>query len=371
MKRCAVFVATTDGPVRIERITAEAAPQSMVCLGRSSEVLSISGDYDDFVRPGSGVILRECSNEGEQAYRLDMSGPISGGRSWQLAVFAAHVLHRSEHMALAPERDADLILWLTGTVDYDLHVGVVDHLPTKIAAARPHFEAWAVAGIPVLAACAGDAEAAMLRQAELPGQVEILGLQTVQDLLDRLPLGPTELRPLFTPVPVPTPKRRFPWLFLAASAAVAGALAFLWPRPAVEPLPDVPLLHLSSPRGATPVYHFGERLDLRLVLANDAWVYCFYHQADGTTLQLLPNSHFPKARLFGGRSYDLPGADLFPFDLQVAPPAGEEQVICYAADRDITAELSPALQEGHFEALPDSLTQSKISTARLRLTVAP
>ncbi|CCQ75280.1 DUF4384 domain-containing protein [Magnetospira sp. QH-2] len=372
MSKYAVFAATTDGPVRIERITAEPAPQSMICLGRTSEVLSISGGYDDFVRPGSGVILREFGPDEEDAFRLDISGPISSGRSWQLAVFAAHALRAAENAELAPVEQADRVLWLTGTVDYDLNVGPVDHVPQKIEASRTLFAAWAERDIPVIAACAGAEDAEALRRAGLPGQVEVVALTTTTDLLARLPLGPTDLRKAKETKTVTRSRRPFPWGFVLGSLVVAGALAFLWHKPSIETDPGLPdttpaaAIQLTSPRGENPTYHFGEKLDLKLTLGRDAWVNCFYHQADGSTLRILPNSRFPEAHLTGGRSYDLPGGNLFPFELEVAAPAGEEKITCYAADRKIDSDLSDGLDNQL-----QGLAGTQIHAATLSLSVRP
>ena len=136
MKRIAILIATKSGPVLVDRITPEPAPQSMICLGRQSEVLPISADYDDFVRPGSGVIMREFGPYEEGAFRLDVSGPIGTGLSWQLGVFAAHAVFKAETLELSDLENADQIIWLTGQVDYDLNVSDVDHVAEKVEACR-------------------------------------------------------------------------------------------------------------------------------------------------------------------------------------------------------------------------------------------
>src|SRR5215469_10541440 len=135
MRRIAIFIATTAGPVRVERITRERAPQSMVCLKRSSTVLPISVGYDAFVRPGSGVVERTFGPFEDGAFRLDLSGPIESGESWQLGVFVAHALVACGG-TLVCEEDAEAIVWLTGTVDCDLAVGSVGHVSEKIHASQ-------------------------------------------------------------------------------------------------------------------------------------------------------------------------------------------------------------------------------------------
>ncbi|MDA1101791.1 MAG: hypothetical protein O2967_22760 [Proteobacteria bacterium] len=134
MKSIAVYIATTGGPVQIERVTPERAPQSLICLGRSSTILPISGDYDDFVRPGSGIIEREFGTHEGISYRLDLSGAIGSGQSWQLGVFLAHALATSGDTALmSGDAAPDEVVIVTGRVDFDLKVDAVDHIPEKLA----------------------------------------------------------------------------------------------------------------------------------------------------------------------------------------------------------------------------------------------
>jgi len=146
VRRLAIFIATTSGPVRVERITRERAPQSMACLKRTSTVLPISAAYDSFVRPGSGVIERLFGPFEPGAFRLDVSGPIEVGESWQLGVLAAHAAAAMPDTALAAAGDADAIAWMTGHVDHDLAVGAVGHLAEKVHASREAIVSWLAAG---------------------------------------------------------------------------------------------------------------------------------------------------------------------------------------------------------------------------------
>jgi len=55
-----------------------------------------------------------------------------------------------------------------------------------------------------------------------------------------------------------------------------------------------------------------------------------HRDATGATLQILPNSYRTDNYFHGGTVYEIPtGND--PFDLEVAPPFGEETLIVYAA----------------------------------------
>ncbi|MEQ9643475.1 MAG: hypothetical protein RIM84_25880 [Alphaproteobacteria bacterium] len=140
--RVRVYLATTEGPVSIDRITREPAVQSAVCLRRTTRVLPISAAYDAFVRSPSGVIERDFGPFKSGAFRIDLSGPVDDGESWQLAFYVAHDLARLNRLADS-DGAADQILLLTGRVDTDLGVGAVDHVPEKLRAAADHLQRWA------------------------------------------------------------------------------------------------------------------------------------------------------------------------------------------------------------------------------------
>ncbi len=108
---------------------------------------------------------------------------------------------------------------------------------------------------------------------------------------------------------------------------------------------------LRSARGNDPSYAIGETLDLLLSIDRDGWVHCFYRQADRVVVPIFPNDHHREARLEGGVLHTIPG-DLLPFALRFTAPAGVELVKCFAATRDISAELPAYLRGEGLEPLP-------------------
>ena len=141
MRKFAIFVATTGGAVQIERLTEERAPQSMICVSRSTTILPISKEYHDYVRRGSGIIEREFNYPGDTSFRADVSGIIDAGKSWQLAFYLAHAVTVSSNSSLVDDPDeADHIIWATGCVDYDLNILNVDHLAKKLDASTDLFD---------------------------------------------------------------------------------------------------------------------------------------------------------------------------------------------------------------------------------------
>ncbi len=150
MNLFSVIIATTDGPVQVQRLAKEDPDvHSVICLNGTSEALRpISGAYDDFVRKPTGVIEREF---GHPVYRMDISGRVSDGRSWQLGVFAAHFLHNRAQLAERTE-DATHVLWLTGEVNNSLDVGTVEHVAEKLERSAEMLLSFAASGQQVILA---------------------------------------------------------------------------------------------------------------------------------------------------------------------------------------------------------------------------
>ena len=103
-------------------------------------------------------------------------------------------------------------------------------------------------------------------------------------------------------------------------------------------------LQISSARGPTPVYRIGEDLELLIELDDDAWVYCFYLQANGSLVMLLPNRYRKLTRLDGGQTHAIAGDD-FPFSLMLTEPVGEEMLHCFASGQHLDAELPVDLRD--------------------------
>ena len=131
-----IWIATTQGPVAIQRLIEEDPDvPSLVCLNKTSKRLPISADYYDFVRKGSGLIERDF---GGQSWRMDVSGPVSTGNSWQLAAYLAHYFHRLGQLGDGAPGKGDRLLLATGVVSATREVETIDELQLKLArAAEP------------------------------------------------------------------------------------------------------------------------------------------------------------------------------------------------------------------------------------------
>lgn len=146
---------------------------------------------------------------------------------------------------------------------------------------------------------------------------------------------------------------------------------------------------MTSQRGLNPAYRPGEAFEVLFRLERDAWVYCFYTNAAGDTIQVLPNPLYRQrkgANFFaGGRLHLFPDGARTP----VADPivlrindrtSGIEIFHCIATSRDITEELPEALRGHSLEPLPaahaarlteifEAIGDKAMSAARMTLTV--
>jgi hypothetical protein len=267
VKRYAVFVATTGGPAQVQRITRERAPLSMVVLGRGSERLPVSDRYDDFVHPGSGPVERFFGPFPEGGFRLEVSGPIDSGDSWQLGVFVAHAIQASDGFELvrdeaALETEADAIVWLTGQVDYDGRVSGVGHMQEKLQGSRDALATWLATGMPVSLVVAAGTDHDRLLACEPPTDAHIVAAADAMALCRDLGLDPTPAATRSSPgeppapgppAPAPPPARRVGGRFLVPILVIllAGSLALLaatgrlgevtaWPKRLVALLPGQP-----------------------------------------------------------------------------------------------------------------------------------
>jgi WD40 repeat protein len=191
-----VLIPTTAGAVEVLLLTEEdpVIARSVACIGGTTETADIDTAYDAFVSRPTGVVARLF---GHLCYRLDVSGRIDAGSSWQLGVLTAHALHAAGRLAQEGQK-ADGVLWATGSVRaVDLTVGAVSHVPEKLVASRERLRKELGSGARVLmAAPAANAPALGCSQAaiEVPGAT-LLEVATVQELWDRLALaGPEGLR---------------------------------------------------------------------------------------------------------------------------------------------------------------------------------
>ncbi len=190
-----VLIPTTTGVVEI-LLLAEEDPvigRSVACIGGTTQVADIDAGYHAFVARPTGVVERLF---GHSCYRLDVSGRIDAGSSWQLGVLLAHALHAEGR--LAQEGDAaQCVIWATGTVrSVDLSVGAVSHVGEKVALSLDRLQEEAGAGRRVVVAVPAHNAAGLSRQMRdrlATLDMEVVEVDTLGPLWKRLDLS---LRPI-------------------------------------------------------------------------------------------------------------------------------------------------------------------------------
>ncbi len=225
-----VLIPTTTGIVEV-LLLAEEDPvigRSVACIGGTTQVADIDAGYHAFVARPTGVVERLF---GHSCYRLDVSGRIDAGSSWQLGVLLAHALHAEGR--LAQEGDAaQCVIWATGTVrSVDLSVGAVSHVGEKAALSLDRLQEEAGAGRRVVVAV--PAHNAVDLTPQLRGSLDALGIE----VLEVGAVAPLWRRLELSPGPVGEPD--VPRLRRAAGYAGSVGRVF-WRRPGAawrQPLP--------------------------------------------------------------------------------------------------------------------------------------
>lgn len=150
MDRVAVFIPTTQGPVRVQRLVVEPhVALSNVCLNWGHTKAAISDKYSDFV---SLDIVRHTR---QKNYRLDLSDDINQGKSWQLGVFISHQLQHQNRLAHCEPgathllSDVDRIIWASGEMDVEGGVHSVFDIERKLKVSHSLFVQAQEAEIPI------------------------------------------------------------------------------------------------------------------------------------------------------------------------------------------------------------------------------
>jgi hypothetical protein len=146
---------------------------------------------------------------------------------------------------------------------------------------------------------------------------------------------------------------------------------------------------MTSQRGPNPVVQAGDTLQVLFRTGRDSWLYCFYTDAAGQTLQLLPNpfqAGMPDANFYGGgRVHLFPDPERLPrpdpFDITITDATtGIEVFHCLATPEDVTGALPgplrgtsldpvPARYTTRLRALFEEIAGGRIAEARMTVTV--
>jgi len=139
----------------------------------------------------------------------------------------------------------------------------------------------------------------------------------------------------------------------------------------------VPLdLYLSSERGLYPTYHVGEPVRLVLQTNRDANLYCYLRRRNDL-IPIFPSPNSGGSLVRSHTPVTFPG-DRMPLPLSASEPGSDSEVRCFAADRDLTADLPSGIQAfkplspdavKKLEAMLDGLRQTRLVVAQIVLRV--
>ena len=191
-RKVRVYIATTQGPVEIQRITREeSGVPSCFCQNGYDGKLPISRDYDLFVQKSGGCIAKRI---GHDSFRVDLSDNVHQGESWQLALVIAHDLENLGMLAVQNE-SADLIVWATGVyksqddrVSERTEIKQIGGLNKKLAQSESLFREQDSAGTPVIVfypGCQGEE----IETASFPSHIRLLGVDLYSQISEELGLS--------------------------------------------------------------------------------------------------------------------------------------------------------------------------------------
>lgn len=198
--RLTVYIATTNGPVEVQRITEEDAEiDSVVCLAGKAMPLPISNAYQNFVRQPSGVIQRDF---GHGSFRVDLSHTIEDGYSWQLGIYLSHAIVAADQLSGA-DKMPDHAVFISGEVNVDLDVLGVDHIARKLDGLRAKADELVAQGVQVTILLPAENIDAV--PADWPhATIAIHGVTKISEAVEAIGLAPSANRQSPPPVVVPT-----------------------------------------------------------------------------------------------------------------------------------------------------------------------
>lgn len=113
----------------------------------------------------------------------------------------------------------------------------------------------------------------------------------------------------------------------------------------VNPDPSFNVTVWLDKEGETPQYRVGEEIRINVRVDEDAFVYLYDFQPDGTITQILPNRFSDNNRLSAGETRTFPprGAG---YTFEVDPPEGLSKVVAVASKRRLDTEQLARFREG-------------------------
>ena len=136
-------------------------------------------------------------------------------------------------------------------------------------------------------------------------------------------------------------------------------------RAIVTPTPIVaPDLQLRSNLGKHPSYHIHDTLAVEAVTTQNAFLYCYYQDADGTVARIFPNRFQPNALVHGSTPVKIPPGIDHAFDIRFEKARAKEAVACVASNDELGMKLPETLKGEDLAPLPVTSLQEIINNFR-------
>lgn len=140
-------------------------------------------------------------------------------------------------------------------------------------------------------------------------------------------------------------------------------------------------LRLTTNRGPSPVFAYGEEMQVMVRSDADAHLYCFYKQSNGDMVKVFPNKFARESDVMGGQVVRIPD-EVMPFEFRMAEPAGAELIKCFALDKPAGKHLPKEVasndlfpirpdQEARLSEIFRKVPDARISEASITATVVP
>ena len=136
---------------------------------------------------------------------------------------------------------------------------------------------------------------------------------------------------------------------------------------------------LLTDRGAKPVYSPSEQLNMQVQLSRNAYLYCYYRDAQGLIARIYPNRFQPDAYVPSDKPLAVPAPNA-PFQIRFDKPGAREEVLCFSSDRELALHLPTELKTADLQPLPlasvddlikayKAIDKNALAIARVPITV--
>jgi peptidoglycan hydrolase-like protein with peptidoglycan-binding domain/curli biogenesis system outer membrane secretion channel CsgG len=146
-----------------------------------------------------------------------------------------------------------------------------------------------------------------------------------------------------------------------ADLALGQKPAPVEPIAAKDTAPAPLAIDLVTPKGKTPVFKVQDLLKMTVTSSQDAFVYCYYRDHNGTIARIFPNRFQPDPYAIAGRAFAVPSENSN-FDIVFDTPGVDEEAICLASHKEIGLTLPANLKTGDLTPLPVASIDELVAT---------